>query len=57
MKRIGIGIDLEIFGLGIGIVFNDLYDAKYSHRLSIHIFCICIDIILFKTKNKLFIKK
>lgn len=54
MKRIEVTVDLEVFGLGIGIIFNDLYDIEYNHRLSIQIFCICIDIILFKTKNKLF---
>lgn len=46
-------VDTEVWGLGVGLVFNDLYDHVYKHKLSIVIFCFAIEIILWRTKKPL----
>lgn len=46
-------VDTEVWGLGVGLVFNDLYDRVYEHKLSIIIFCFAIEIILWRTKKPL----
>lgn len=43
----------DVWGLGVGLVFNELYDRVYEHKLSIIIFCFAIEIILWRTKKPL----
>lgn len=52
-SSISFEVDTEVWGLGVGLVFNNLYDHVYEHKLSIVIFCFAIEIILWRTKKQL----
>lgn len=55
MKKpfISFEVDTRVWGLGVGVIFNDLNDHEYEHKLSIVIFCLAIEIILCRTKKPL----
>lgn len=50
---VSLEVDTRVWGLGVGLVFNDLYDREYEHKLSIVILCLAIEIILWRTKKPL----
>lgn len=54
-KKVPISFEVykDVWGLGVGLVFNDLYDREYEHKLSIIILCLTIEIVLWRTKKPL----